>query len=90
MQPTGPIFHMMIAAQRSHCTPRISGEYRREPAPGVRVARTAEVNESDLAEKARRIAVLGLASHQQHRPATGHCHWKHEAAPWLESIEPRW
>jgi len=79
---------MMIAAQGSHRTPRISGERRRKPAADVRVARTAEVNEPDRAEKARRKAILRLASHQQHPPTTGRCHWKHEAAAQLESIEP--
>ena len=79
---------MMIAAQRLHRAPPILSKRRREPAVDVRIARTAEVNEPDLAEKARRKAILGLASYQQHPAVPDRCHWKREAAAQLESIEP--
>jgi hypothetical protein len=65
----------MVAAQRLHRAPPISGERRREPAADVRIARTDEVNEPNLAEKARRKIILGLASNQQHSAAPGRCHW---------------
>jgi hypothetical protein len=55
---------MMVAAQRPHRAPPISGERRREPTADVRIARTAEVNEPNLAEKVRRKSFLGLARHQ--------------------------
>lgn len=64
---------MMIAAQRLHHAPPILSKRRREPAVDVRIARTAEVNEPDLAEKARRKAILGLTSHQQHPPVPDRC-----------------
>ena len=54
MQPTRLDLCMMIAAQRPHRAPPILSKRRREPAADVRIARTAEVNEPDLAEKARR------------------------------------
>ena len=73
MQPTGSVLCMMIAAQRLHHAPPILSKRRREPAVDVRIARTAEVNEPDLAEKARRKAILGLTSHQQHPPVPDRC-----------------
>lgn len=79
---------MMISAQRLHRAPPISGERRSEPTAVVRIARTAEINEPDLAEKARRKAVFGLASHQQHPAALGRCHWKQKATTWFERIKP--
>jgi len=80
---------MMVAAQRLHRAPPISGERRREPTANVRIARTAKVNEPDLAEKACRNTILGLAGHQQHPAMPGRRHWKQEATVKVECIEPR-
>ena len=68
--------------------PPIAGERSRKSAAGVLIARTAEVNEPDLAEKARRKTVFGLAGYQQHGATLGRCHGKQEAAAWFECIEP--
>jgi hypothetical protein len=88
MQPTRSAFRMMVAAERLHRAPPISGERRCEPTPDVRIARTAEVNEPNLAEKARRKPFLGVARHKQHPAAPGRCHWKQQAAARRESIKP--
>jgi hypothetical protein len=87
MQPTRSAFRMMVAAQRLHRAPPISGERRLEATANVRIARTAKVNEPDLAEKACRKTIRGLAGHQQHLAAPGRCHWKQEATAKAERIE---
>ena len=89
MQPGRSAFRMVIAAQRLHGTLPFASERRGKPAADVSVARTAEVNEPDPAEKARREAILRLAGYQEHPAGTvGRCHWKQESPTRLERVEP--
>jgi hypothetical protein len=90
MQPAARSdFRMALTAQRLHRARPIPNGRCRKPAAGVRIPRTAEVNEPDPAEKARRKAILGLAGYQEHRAGTvGRCHWKQESLAGLERVEP--
>jgi hypothetical protein len=80
---------MAVTAQRLHRAPPIPNERCRKPAAGVSIARAAEVNEPDLAEEARRKAILGLAGYQEHPARTvGRRHWKQESSTRIERVEP--